>query len=130
MQLERYIDELSKDIAIDEFALKECQMKLPALKHKWVGRLVRHKRDLYKLQKQRHECITKISDKVRSSSEIQLTRPAANKIAEKHNDIQVLDDNIKDIELVIELLDKCERIFSSMSFDMKNLVEIIKMETL
>ncbi|MDB4464469.1 hypothetical protein N9033_00195 [bacterium] len=130
MQLERYIDELSKDIAIDEFALKECQMKLPALKHKWVGRLVRHKRDLYKLQKQRQECITKISDKVRSSSEIQLTRPAANKIAEKHNDIQVLDDNIKDIELVIELLDKCERIFSSMSFDMKNLVEIIKMETL
>lgn len=130
MQLERYIDELSKDIAIDEFALKECQMKLPALKHKWVGRLVRHKRDLYKLQKQRRESVSKISDKVRDSSEIQLTRPAANKIAEKHNDIRNLDDQIKDIELVIELLDKCERIFSSMSFDMKNLVEIIKMETL
>ena len=130
MQLERYIDELSKDIAIDEFALKECQMKLPALKHKWVGRLVRHKRDLYKLQKQRRESVSKISDKVRDSSEIQLTRPAANKIAEKHNDIQNLDDQIRDIELVIELLDKCERIFSSMSFDMKNLVEIIKMETL
>ena len=130
MQLERYIDELSKDIAIYEFALKECQMKLPALKHKWVGRLVRHKRDLYKLQKQRRESVSKISDKVRDSSEIQLTRPAANKIAEKHNDIRNLDDQIKDIELVIELLDKCERIFSSMSFDMKNLVEIIKMETL
>ena len=130
MQLEKYIDELSKDIEIDEFALKECQMKLPALKHKWVGRLVRHKRDLYKLQKQRRECVSKISDKVRDSSEIQLTRPAADKIAEKHNDIIKLDDEIRDIELVIELLDKCERIFSSMSFDMKNLVEIIKMETL
>jgi len=130
MQLEKYIDELTKDVEIDEFALKECQMKLPALKHKWVGRLVRHKKELYNLQKKRRVTLNTIADKVRDSSEIQLTRPAAEKIAEKHTDMIKIDDEIKDIELVVELLDKCERIFSSMSFDMKNLVEIIKMETL
>ena len=125
MQLEKYIDELTKDVEIDEFALKECQMKLPALKHKWVGRLVRHKKELYNLQKKRRVTLNTIADKVRDSSEIQLTRPAAEKIAEKHTDMIKIDDEIKDIELVVELLDKCERIFSSMSFDMKNLVEII-----
>lgn len=130
MQLEKYIDELAKDVQVDEFALKECQMKLPALKHKWVGRLVRHKKDLHVLQRERYAKISKISDKVRSTSEIQLTKVAADKLAEKHKEIIEIDDKIKDIELVVELLDKCERIFSSMSFDLKNLVEIIKMETL
>ena len=130
MQLEKYIDELAKDVQVDEFALKECQMKLPALKHKWVGRLVRHKKDLHVLQRERYVKISKISDKVRSTSEIQLTKIAADKLAEKHKEIIEIDDKIKDIELVVELLDKCERIFSSMSFDLKNLVEIIKMETL
>jgi len=130
MELERYIDELTKDVEVDEFALKECQMKLPALKHKWVGRLIRLKRDLHILQQKRYTLISAISDRVRESSEIRLTRPSADKIASKHKDIVEVDDEIKNIELIIELLDKSERIFSSMSFDLKNLVEIIKMETL
>ena len=130
MELERYIDELTKDVEVDEFALKECQMRLPALKHKWVGRLIRLKRDLHNLQQKRYTLISSISDRVRESSEIRLTRPSADKIASRHKDIVEVDVEIKNTELLIELLDKSERIFSSMSFDLKNLVEIIKMETL
>ena len=130
MLLEKYIDELTKDVEIDEFALKECQMRLPALKHKWVGRLVRHKRDIHKLKRDRSIIISTVIDKIRDASEVEITKPAAANLATRHKDIIEIDDNIKDIELVVELLDKCERIFSSMSFDLKNLVEIIKMETL
>ena len=130
MLLEKYIDELSKDVVVDEFALKECQMKLPALKHKWVGRLVRHKKELHKLKRDRSILVSKLVDKIQDASEIQITKPAAMNLAAKHKDMIEIDDSIKDIELVVELLDKCERIFSSMSFDLKNLVEIIKMETL
>lgn len=130
MQLEKYIDELTKDVEIDEFALKECQMKLPALKHKWVGRLVRHKKDLHKLKRDRSIILTTVIEKIRDASEVEITKPAAANLATQHKDIVEIDDKIKDIELVVELLDKCERIFSSMSFDLKNLVEIIKMETL
>ena len=130
MLLEKYIDELTKDVEIDEFALKECQMKLPALKHKWVGRLVRHKRDIHKLKRDRSIILSTVIDKIRDASEVEITKPAAANLATRHRDIIEIDDKIKDIELVVELLDKCERIFSSMSFDLKNLVEIIKMETL
>lgn len=130
MLLEKYIDELSKDVEVDEFALKECQMKLPALKHKWVGRLVRHKKELYKMNRDRNILVNSVADKIQDTSEIQITKPAAINLAAKHKDVIDIDDKIKDVELVVELLDKCERIFSSMSFDLKNLVEIIKMETL
>ena len=128
--LEQYIDELSKDVEIDEFTLKECQMKLPAIKHKWVGRLVRHKKDLHRSFAERRELVKTVVAKIKDSQEYAMTTPAAEKLAAKHEPVQKLDDKIKDLELVIEFLDKCEKIFHSMSFDIKNLVEIIKMETL
>ena len=39
--LEQYIKEMGVDVELDEFNLKDVQLKLPALKHKWVGRLDR-----------------------------------------------------------------------------------------
>ena len=128
--LEQYIDELTKDVEIDEFSLKECQMKLPAVKHKWVGRLIRHKRDLYKAHSERRELVKTVVEKIKDAQEYAMTTPAAEKLAAKHEPVVKIDDNIRDLELVIEFLDKCEKIFHSMSFDIKNLVEIIKMETL
>ena len=125
--LEQYIDELSKDVEIDEFTLKECQMKLPAIKHKWVGRVVRHKKDLYRAFGERRELVKTVVAKIKDSQEYAMTTPAAEKLAAKHEPVQKLDDKIKDLELVIEFLDKCEKIFHSMSFDIKNLVEIIKL---
>ena len=41
-----------------------------------------------------------------------------------------LQANIDEQELIIELLEKTEKTFSSLSFDIKNIVEIMKMETL
>ena len=44
--LEEYIVELEKDVKIDQFNIRDVQMKLPAYKHKWVGRLMRQKQQL------------------------------------------------------------------------------------
>ena len=43
------------DVEIDEFNIKETQMKLPALKHKWVGRLIRHKGVFGELHNRRNQ---------------------------------------------------------------------------
>ena len=37
---------------------------------------------------------------------------------------------IDEQELIVEFLEKTEKTFSSLSFDIKNIIEIIKMETL
>ena len=49
-----------------------------------------------------------------------------------HPDDSVINLNkqIKDEYLIVEFLEKCEKVLSSMTFDIKNLVEIMKMETL
>ena len=128
--LEEYVHELGGDVEFDEFRLKEAQMKLPAIKHKWVGRLVRHKRDMYMAINEKRTLVKTLVDKIQTSAEYKVTVPAAEKLAYKHDAVLELNDKIKDYELVIEFLEKCERIFNSMTYDIKNLVEIIKMETL
>lgn len=128
--LEQYITELAKDVEIDDFSLKESQMKLPAIKHKWVGRLIRHKKDLFKIQSDRRTLVKSLVDKIKTSSEYAMTTPAAEKLAEKHDKVIEFDEKLREMDLVVELLEKCDKIFHSMSFDIKNLIEIIKLETL
>ena len=54
----------------------------------------------------------------------------AMKAAEKHQKIRDIDDKVRENKLIVEFLEKSERIFSGMSFDIKNITEIMKLETL
>jgi hypothetical protein len=38
--------------------------------------------------------------------------------------------NIQELELIIEYLEKTEKIFSSMTYDLKNAIELMKLEQL
>jgi hypothetical protein len=129
-QLEEYIKEMGADVEIDEFNLKETQMKLPGLKHKWVGRLVRHKGDLARAHGRRGNIIKEVAKEVIDTATYQVTLPTAEKAAAKHARVKALDEEIKEHKLIVEFLEKSERIFSSMTFDIKNITEIMKLETL
>ena len=89
-QLEEYIKEMGKDVELDEFNMKDIQMKLPALKHKWVGRLIRHRGNISKLQQSRDNMIKQISQEMIDTATYQVTLPTAQKAAEKHSSICLL----------------------------------------
>ena len=129
-QLEQYIKEMGEDVELDEFNLKDVQMKLPALKHKWVGRLIRHRSELERVTNSRDKMIHQIAQEIIDTATYQVTLPSAQKAAEKHSSIKSIDEQIKEHKLIIEFLDKGEKIFTSMSFDIKNITEIMKLETL
>lgn len=129
-QLEEYIKEMGKDVELDEFNMKDIQMKLPALKHKWVGRLIRHRGNISKLQQSRDNMIKQISQEMIDTATYQVTLPTAQKAAEKHSSIRTIDDSIKENKLIVDFLEKGERIFSGMSFDIKNIIEMMKLETM
>lgn len=129
-QLEEYINEMGQDVDLDEFNLKDSQLKLPALKHKWVGRLVRHKNELERYQSNRDVMIKQVAQEVIDQATYQVTLPTAQKAAEKHPNVKKIDESIREQKLIIDFLEKGERIFSGMSFDIKNIIEIMKLETL
>jgi hypothetical protein len=58
-----------------------------------------------------------------------LSVPAAEKLASDHETIADIDSKIRNCEVVLEICEKSEKILSSASYDIKNLVELIKLET-
>lgn len=129
MLLEDYIKELETDLKIDELTLKEYQLKLPGIKHKWAGRYIRHKLELNDLKKKRERIKKAVVDQVQEQSPVKLALPVIERTAEKHSEIVEIDSQMKQVELTVELLEKAEKTLSSASYDIKNLIEIIKLET-
>lgn len=127
--IEQYIIELEKDIKLDQFNIRDSQMKLPAHKHKWVGRLMRHKYEIVKLNQDKQRLKKTVSTKIQSSTTYKVSKPAAEKAAENHESILSITNKINELNVVIEFLEKAERILSSMTYDIKNLIEIMKLET-
>jgi hypothetical protein len=129
MLLEDYIKELENDLKIDELNLKDYQLRLPGIKHKWAGRCIRHKLELIDIKREKEILKKTLANKLQEQSPVKITAPVAERTAEKYAEVLKFDDKIKQFELIIELLEKAEKTLSSTSFDIKNLVDIIKLET-
>ena len=127
--LDEYIRELQTDTALDEFTMKDVQMKLPGIKHKWTGRLVRCKIDIAKLKRKRSQTIDRLTDKLIERSPVRMSVPVAKQKVQTLEEVIDLNDEIEDMKLSLEFCEKAERILNSMTFDIKNLTEIIKLET-
>tara|TARA_R110000772_G_scaffold164584_4_gene276023 strand:- start:1365 stop:1760 length:396 start_codon:yes stop_codon:yes gene_type:complete len=128
--IDQYISEIEKDLIINEFNIKDVSMKTPARKHYWVGRLIRHKKNLYNLEKEKTDIKKKVVKELLEQSPIKITIPVAEKASLNHTNIVLINEKINNEMLIIEFLEKTEKIFSSVSFDISNIVKIMQMEQL
>jgi len=127
-EITKYNEEINEDVKMSEFNLKDKQMMLPGIKHKWVARLINHKRELAKLKSLKITAKEKIMAKYSTEASVHLSRPVIDKKTESHDVIKKINKNIKEEELTIVYLEKVEAIFRGMSFDIKNLIDIMKLE--
>tara|TARA_B100000579_G_scaffold384803_1_gene355489 strand:+ start:136 stop:531 length:396 start_codon:yes stop_codon:yes gene_type:complete len=127
--LDAYITELTQDTHLDEFNVRDMQLKLPGIKHKWAGRQVRAKIQLTTLKSDRFKLINKLIDKLIQESPVTLSRPTAQTKVLKHESIVSIDKQIEELGHVITFLEKTDKTLSSMTFDIRNLTEIMKLET-
>ena len=126
--IEELINELDKDTSMSELNIRDVQLKLPAIKHKYAGRLIRAKIDLQELFNRRRQVKQMTVDKLKKEAPYELSDPVADKMADKYDGVQEIGDMINEHKLLIELLEKAEKIFNSMTFDIKNMIEIMKLE--
>lgn len=125
----RYQDELKKDVSVDELNLKDSALTIASIKHKWAGRLMRHKIDLNKIEKQREKAISILIDKIKEDPSIDLSVPLMRKKAENNETVKIIDQKIDNLKIIIEYLEKIEKIVGSMTWDIKNILEVVKIET-
>jgi hypothetical protein len=127
--IEKYNEEIKKYVTVDEFNMKQVQMDLPATRHYWVGRLMYHKQEILKLKKLRKEAQKKIVDKLEHESPVGLNPKTLEQAQQNHPLIAKIDDQIAEHDLIVEYLGKIEANFRSLSFDIKNLISIVQLET-
>ena len=128
--LKKYMDEIGQDLVVDDFNLKEVQMRLPARKHFWVARLMDAKVEKNRLVLKKKRLKKELTKKVINESPIKISISTAEQHAERHESILQITELVNEYIVIVEYLEKCEKVLSSMSFDLKNIVEINKMEQL
>jgi seryl-tRNA synthetase len=128
--LKRYKEEINKDLAVDDFNIKDVQQKLPSRKHFWVARLIDARIELSQLQKRKKKLKVLLSQKIASDSMVSLSQSVISNAVENSDEMEKLNDSIKEYEYIIEYLEKVEKIMSTMHWEIKNIVEIQKLEQL
>ena len=129
MEPEKLLEELKQFLNFDELNLKEKQLMLPGIKHRYATIYIQTKREIGNLFLERKLMLRKIVDEINKESPVKLSVIAAEKLAAEHETIIEIDQKIKNNEIILEICEKSEKILSSASYDIKNLVELIKLET-
>ena len=126
--LERYIAEINEDLKIDQFNIKEASLKSPGRKHFWISRLITHKRNLMLLENKKLDLKKQIMDQIHDQSPVKLSTYTVDKTSDDSGMIKEMQVKINEEKLIVEFLEKIEKIFSSLTYDIKNIIEIMKLE--
>ena len=128
--IDKYKKEIEEDCKLDMLNLRDAQLKLPGIKHKWAARLIHHKISKAKIKKVIADAKATIVDKQLSESKVKVSQASLERHAEEHKTVIQLREKLQEEEFVIMYLDKVEQILRSVTFDIKNLTEILKLEQL
>ena len=128
--LRKYIEDITKDLQLDDFNIKEAQMRLPARKHFWVARLMEAKIKRNSLFRNKKQLRKEVVKKVISNSPVRINQSAAESAADRHESISKLNESISEQDSIIEYLEKVEKIMGHMHWEIKNIIDINKMEQL
>ena len=132
----KYKDELAKDTHIDELNVTQMAHTLPALKHKWVARLIDAKLSLKDFEMQKKNLRLKFFDKIKSETateHLKLSSLAIEKAIDSSSSfkeaLNQIEEKVEDLKLVILYLEKVEVIFKNMTYDIKNIIDLNRLET-
>lgn len=123
---EKYRKQVEKDLKFDEYNVQELTMRLPALKHFWVGKLVEAKINLKKLDDKKKDLIDSLQTKAKP--EIGLSKSSLSNIVLNNETVKEINNKIDEYKIIVEYLEKVEKIFHSATFDIKNFIETIKID--
>ena len=129
MEPEKLLEEIKQFLQFDELNLKEKQLMLPGIKHRYATIYIQTKREMGRLYAERKNMLRNVVDEINRESPVKLSMIAAEKLAADHEAVSEIDQKIRNSELILEICEKSEKILSSASYDIKNLVELIKLET-
>lgn len=124
----KYKEAIEKDLKIDQFNIHNKVNDIPSLKHYWVAKLIEAKIEIKQLEKKKKDLIKKVNESAEVG--LKLSTASMNNVISKSPVIAEINEQIEELELIIEYLEKAEKIFNSTTYDLKNAIELMKMESM
>jgi len=127
--INQYLEEANLDTDLDRLEVINTQERLVNNKHKWSARLINHKINLNNLKFKKESALEDKVTEFQNTEPVRVSRSIAEKAVRNKKEIRALDVKIKNEQLIIDYL---ENIYKNISFatnDVKNLVELMKLET-
>jgi hypothetical protein len=122
------MEEIGEDLVLNDLNLKQQQQKLPARKHFWVGRLIDAKIKRNDLIAEKRKLKKDLVKKVIEDSPVRINQTSAETAAERYESVVKLNKGIQEQDTIIEYLEKVEKILSNMHWEIKNVIDMNKME--
>tara|TARA_R110001599_G_scaffold350212_2_gene579876 strand:- start:1990 stop:2394 length:405 start_codon:yes stop_codon:yes gene_type:complete len=127
--INQYLEEANLDTDLDRLEVITTQERLVNNKHKWSARLINHKINLSNFKFKRESALEDKITEFQNTEPVRVSRVIAERAVRNKKEIKILDIKIKNEQLIIDYL---ENIYKNISFatnDIKNLVELMKLET-
>lgn len=112
---------------IDDFNIEERAKRVPAEKHFWVCKLIDAKIEKDKLYKIKSKSKEKLQRKVLEESPVKLNKQIMDDL-EKSPTLETLNQKIREQDFLVEYLERLVQQVSFIAQDIKNIVEIKKLE--
>lgn len=128
--LNTYIEQIKADLDINQINIADVARKLPTRRHFWTAKLINHKIGINNLERKKMMLIKQVSERLQSGSPVGLETKTVTKAAEQSDEIRAINLQIADDKLIVEFLESVQKNFFAASFDLKNVIEIMKMEQL
>ena len=126
--MQEYTREVDSDTEIDELNVKEKSAKVASVRQKWVHRLNKMRWKVHSLQVQKSELI---EEKMGNSKlPPTVSKAVKQQFNESSEDIRELNKQIGEYSLLVGFLEETCKNIANLGWDIRNYVELLKMETL
>ena len=126
--LDKYIEELEKDLGIERFSLDEKTLMVPGIKGKWLSKMAKHKKEQKNYERLLTDAKAKLFKEYETNSDIAYTKATLDKLILGEDIIVKIYSNINAERSLVEFCEKALSITSSMTYDIKNIIEWSKLE--
>jgi len=128
--LQKYNEQIKQDLEITPMNIAEQSRRLPARRHFWTARLIEHKIKLNELKARQKDISFRVQQQIQDNAVVALDRHSISKTVDSNEAVKKIKQEIYDNEVIIEYLEAVQRNFFSTTYDIKNIIEIMKMEQL
>lgn len=125
---EKIVQEIEKDLKIDRMNMDEKSLQIPSIKHYWIAELYRTKIQIQKLEKAKKERMKQVQ--ANQVSEIGLSKSSI--MAQVNNDelIIKINEKLEELKIIVEYLEDAKYVLGRATDDIKNRIELEKVERL